>query len=155
MTTPIDLFFSYSHKDEALRDELATHLSLLRRQGVIRDWHDRRIGAGDDWRGAIDSHLEKARVVLLLVSADFIASDYCYDVETKRALQRQRTGEALVIPVVLRACDWNSAPFSSLQAVPKDAKPVTSWANRDEAWCDVTRRIREALTRLSGVRRGF
>ena len=84
MSTPVDVFFSYSPKDASLRDELETHLAILQRQGIIRSWHVRDIDAGDDWRAAIDSHLEKARVILLLVSADFIHSDYCYFVEMKR-----------------------------------------------------------------------
>jgi hypothetical protein len=148
MSGPIDVFFSYSHKDESLRDELAAHLKLLERTGVIRGWHDRRIGAGEDWRAAIDYNLEKAHVILLLVSADFLASDYCYDVEMKRAIARHDAGEAAVFPVILRDCNWTRAPFSKLQALPKDAKPVTSWTNRDEAWTNVASGIEEAVTRL-------
>jgi hypothetical protein len=82
---PIEIFISYSHKDEALREQLGTHLSLLRREGVIDEWHDRRIDAGQEWAGEIDAHLNSAAVILLLVSADFLASDYCYNLEMKRA----------------------------------------------------------------------
>src|SRR5512147_326229 len=103
---PISLFYSYSHKDEALRDELETHLSLLRRQGFLSGWHDRRIAAGTEWAGQIDHHLEAADVILLLVSSDFLASDYCWDVETRRAMDRHEAGTARVIPVILRPCDW-------------------------------------------------
>ena len=145
MPEPIDLFFSYSHEDELLRDELATHLKLLERQGVIRGWHDRRIDAGHDWKQAIDEHLERAGIVLLLVSADFLASDYCYDLEMKRALERRETGGAVVIPVILRPCDWTQAPFAKLQALPRDGKAVTSWLNRDEAWTNVAQGIRGAV----------
>ena len=99
---PIEVFISYSHKDEALREKLGTHLSLLKRQGVIDEWHDRRIGAGQEWAGAIDEHLNSAAVILLLVSADFVASDYCYDLEMTRALERHDAGDARVIPVILR-----------------------------------------------------
>jgi hypothetical protein len=148
-TAPISLFYSYSHKDEALRDELETHLTLLRRQGVISGWHDRRIAAGTEWKGQIDHHLEAADVILLLVSSDFLASDYCWDVETKRAMDRHEAGTARVIPVILRPCDWQSAPFGKLQALPKDAKPVTSWKDRDEAFTDVARGIRNAVTGLA------
>jgi hypothetical protein len=146
---PASLFYSYSHKDEALRDELETHLSLLRRQGVISGWHDRRIGAGSEWAGQIAHQLEAADVILLLVSADFLASDYCYDVEMKRALERHGAGTARVIPVILRPCDWQSAPLGRLQALPRDAKPVTSWKDRDEAFTDVARGIRNAVTSLA------
>lgn len=145
---PIDVFFSYSHQDEPLRDELATHIKLLERSGIIRSWHDRRIGAGQDWKRAIDVNLERAEIILLLVSADFLASDYCFDVEMKRALEKREAGEALVIPVILRECDWSNAPFSNLQALPKGAKPVKTWSNRDEAWKDVALGIRAAVERF-------
>ena len=144
-TDPIRLFYSYSHKDEALRDELEEALALLKRQGVISGWHDRRIGAGDEWKGAIDKNLEEAQVILLLVSASFLASDYCWDVETKRAVERHDRGEAKVIPVILRPCDWQGAPFAKIQGLPKDAKAVTSWANKDEAWTDVAKGIRKVV----------
>ncbi|WP_437820317.1 outer membrane protein assembly factor BamB family protein [Sorangium sp. So ce1078] len=145
---PIRLFFSYSHKDEALRDELETHLALLKREGLLQSWHDRRIGAGDEWAGQIDRNLDEAEVILLLVSADFLASDYCFDREMKRALARCDAGQARVIPVVLRKTDWHSAPFARLQALPKDGRPVTLWQDRDEAWTDVALGIRRAIEAL-------
>ena len=141
----IEVFYSYSHKDEELRDQLEIHLSLLKRQGVIDNWHDRRISAGNEWANEIDEHLNTARIILLLISADFLASDYCYDVEMKRALERHTTGEARVIPVILRSVDWQHASFGKLQALPKDAKPVTSWDNRDEAFTDIARGIRATI----------
>ena len=127
------VFFCYSHKDEALRDELETHLKLLQRQGVISTWHDRKILPGGEWDHEIDSHLERAKIVLLLISADFIASDYCWDKEVKRALERHASGEATVIPVLLRACDWQSTPFGNLQGLPNAMQPVTLWSDRDSA----------------------
>ncbi|WP_437962115.1 toll/interleukin-1 receptor domain-containing protein [Sorangium sp. So ce119] len=145
---PIRLFFSYSHKDEALRDELETHLALLKREGLLQSWHDRRIAAGDEWAGQIDRNLDEADVILLLVSADFLASDYRFDTEMKRALERHDAGQARVIPVVLRKSDWHSAPFARLQALPKEARPVTLWRDRDEAWTDVALGIRRAVEAL-------
>ena len=144
----VELFYSYSHRDEELRDELEKHLIILRRQGVITTWHDRRIGAGNEWKDAIDQHLESAQVILLLISADFLASDYCYDIEMERALERHDAGEALVIPVILRSVYLRGAPFGKLQAVPTDAKPVTSWADRDEAFTNVASGIKDALDQL-------
>ena len=145
----VDLFYSYSHKDEELREQLDGHLALLRRRGVLRVWHDRKISAGDEWRSEIDSELERAEIVLLLVSADFLASDYCYDIEMKRALERDAAKEARVIPVIVRACDGlDDAPFAHLQALPKDRRPVTSWTNRDEAWVDVVKGIRLSVEEL-------
>jgi TIR domain len=146
--TPIKLFYSYSHKDEPLLHDLVTHLALLKRQALIDGWHDRRIGAGTEWAGAIDDYLAKADVILLLVSADFLASDYCYDTEMKRALERHEAGEALVIPIALRPCDWSGAPFAKLQALPRDAKPVITWSIPDEAWTEVAKGLRRAVEEL-------
>src|SRR5215475_9706813 len=101
--TSVRLFYSYSHKDETLREELEKHLSLLKRQSVLHDWHDREISAGREWEGAINENLETADVILLLVSADFLASDYCYDKEMKRALEKYEVGEACVIPLIVRS----------------------------------------------------
>lgn len=121
----------------------------MKRQGIIAGWHDRKIGAGEEWKGAIDKYLEEAQVILLLVSSSFLASDYCWDIETKRAVERHDRGEARVIPVFLRPCDWHKAPFGRLQALPKDGKAVTSWKNRDEAWTDVAMGIRRAVEAIT------
>ena len=129
MPNSIELFYSYSHKDESLRDELETHLALLSRQELIEQWHDRRIDAGQEWAGKIDENLNRADIILLLVSAYFLDSDYSFDIETKRAMERHEAGEAVVIPAILRPCDWQSASFGKLQALPKDAKAVTSWSS--------------------------
>ncbi|WP_437283624.1 TIR domain-containing protein [Sorangium sp. So ce375] len=144
----IRLFFSYCHKDEALRDELETHLALLKREGILQSWHDRRIAPGDERAGQIDKHLDEGEVILLLVSADFLASDYCFDNEMRRALEHHNAGQARVIPVILRETDWHGAPFDRLQALPRDGRPVTSWRNRDEAWTDVVKGIRRAVEAL-------
>ncbi len=148
-TTPIEVFFSYSHADEGLRDELAKQLKLLQRQGVISTWYDREIGAGEEFAGQIDRHLESARIILLLVSPDFLASDYCWDIETKRALERHKAGEARVIPIILRPCDWKNSPLKDLLARPTDGKPITTWANRDEAFLDVVTGIRKVAQDLA------
>jgi internalin A len=142
------LFYSYAHKDEVLRDELETHLKLLQRRGLIEPWHDRRITAGEEWKGQIDANLKQANLILLLVSADFIASDYCYDIEMKRALARHEAGEARVIPVIVRDVSWQAAPFGELQALPTDGKAVTTWPNRDTAWRHVAEGIEKAIKDL-------
>jgi TIR domain len=144
------VFFSYSHQDEALRNELEKHLTMLKREGSITAWHDRRIKAGDNFGKAIDGELEKADVVLLLVSSDFLSSDYCYSKEMQVAMDRQEQGEARVIPIILRACDWHRAPFGKLLALPTDGKPITSWPNRDEAFANIATGVRDALAGLPG-----
>jgi hypothetical protein len=144
------LFFSYSHTDEALRDQLEKHLAALKRGGLVDTWHDRKIVAGDPVDATIMMQLEEADIVLLLVSADFIASDYCFGREMGRALERHTAGECVVIPVVLRACDWKATPFAHLLAVPRDGRPVTQWPDRDEAFLDVAQSVRKALEKAAG-----
>jgi internalin A len=143
----ISVFFSYSHRDEALRDELETHLKLLQRERIIATWHDRKIMPGSDWGREIDSRLDRASIILLLVSVDFIASDYIWDIEMKRALQRHDAGEATVVPVLLRSCYWETAPFGRLQGLPRNMTAVTAWADRDAAWTDVALGIRAIAER--------
>jgi O-acetyl-ADP-ribose deacetylase (regulator of RNase III) len=145
----IEVFISYAHEDETLRQRLGRALSSLRREGLITDWHDREITAGSEWSTEIDQHLDSARVILVLLSFDFIDSDYCYGFEMTRALERHRAGDARVIPVVLRAVDWTHSPLGKLQALPKDGKPVTSWPDQDSAFLDVTEGIRAALRQLA------
>jgi hypothetical protein len=150
---PLQLFYSYSHRDEEFRDELELHLWGLRRQGIISGWHDRKISAGSEWSKAISRNLESAHVILLLVSPHFIASEYCYDIEMKRAMERHDAGQARVIPVIIRAVDnWQAAPFGKLQAVPQDGRPVShSDRNRDEAWAEVAASIRLACQEMQEV----
>ncbi len=144
----ITVFFSYAHHDEALRDELEKHLAMLKRQGVIDTWHDRQIDAGQDVHAEISEYLEKADIILLLVSADFLASDYCCDIEMRRALERHQRGEARVIPVILRPCEWQIAPFGRLVATPTDGKPITKFSDRDDAFLQITQAIRKAAKKL-------
>lgn len=144
----VSVCICYAHADEWLRTELGKHLSVLQRQGLISTWHDRMIGAGDDWEGVIDEHLERARVILLLVSADFISSPYCWDVEMQRALERHMSGAALVIPVVLRPVVLHGMLFAKLHALPRDARPATIWPDLDSAFVDVTEGVREAVEGL-------
>jgi TIR domain len=144
------LFISYSHRDDRYREQLITHLAGMRRQGVIADWHDRKIVPGKEWRDAIDQNLDAADCVLLLVSPDFLASDYCYSIEMQRTLEKHREGRVLVIPVIVRPADWQHTPLGDLEALPKDAKPVVEWARRDRAWLSVAEGIRRALSPVSG-----
>ena len=138
------VFMSYSHTDEELRHELEKHLAGLRRQGVISTWHDRRIGPGEEIHGQISAQLDSAEIILFLVSADFLASDYCYDGEMLRAMERHDEGTARVIPVILRPCDWLGAPFDKLKAVPTDGKPVVKHATLDDGFVEVAQAVREA-----------
>ncbi len=137
------LFFSYSRQDEPLRDELEVALAQLKNDGIIETWSDRRITAGDDFGEEIDDNLEKADIILLLVSSSFLASGYCYEIEMTRALERHRAEEARVIPVILHPCDWKTAPFAQLQAVPRDGKPVSKYANHHDAFLEIATAVRK------------
>jgi WD40 repeat protein len=139
------MFISYAHDDEGLRAELDKHLSLLRYRGVISDWQDRRIMPGAEWEGEIDENLEQAEVILLLISADFLASPYCRDIEMRRAMERHSAGSATVIPVILRDCDWQGFPFGALQSLPRDGRSVRSWGDSDAAFTDVATWIRKTV----------
>lgn len=142
------VFFSYSHKDESFRDELEVHLSALKRQKIIESWHDRKIIAGSLIDDAIDKHIDSAEIILLLISPDFIASDYCYDKEVQKALQRNSQGTARVIPVILRPCDWRELPFGKLLATPTDGRAISLWPNHDQAFLEVVKSVKVALRHL-------
>lgn len=144
----IKLFFSYSHKDEELRDELEKHLIMLKRQGVISTWHDRKIDGGSALDKEIDDNLKDSNIILLLVSVDFLASDYCYEIEMKEALKMHENKQAVVVPVILRNCDWSSAPFSKLMALPTDGKSITTWADKDSAFLNIAKGIKNIATKL-------
>ncbi|MDB5778076.1 MAG: response regulator receiver protein [Polaromonas sp.] len=149
-TAPVTLFYSYAHEDEVLREELQGHLKLLERRGLLAPWHDRQIVPGANWANAIDANLRSAELVLLLVSKDFIESDYIWGTELSVAMQRQDKNEAVVVPIVVRAIDFDpkdpqELPFLKLQALPTDLRPVTSWPNRDEAWTNVAKGLRATV----------
>lgn len=141
-------FISYSHTDDALRAEFDKHLALLRRQGLLDLWSDHRIPPGGDFEKHISAEIEAAGIILLLVSPDFMASDYCFGVEMKRAMERHHEGSAVVIPLILRPVDWHSAPFGALKALPRDGKPVTKWPTLDDAFLDIAQALRSLLAPL-------
>jgi len=150
----LELFFSYAHEDERYRERLERHLSTLRNEGLIVDWYDGKIQPGTDWDDEIRTHLGRADIVLFLVSADFLASEYIGRVEIADALARGQSGDAQVIPVVVNPCDWSTTPLAELQALPSGAKPITTWRHAEEAYLDVARGIRAAAESLLAQRRG-
>jgi hypothetical protein len=148
MARPVEIFFSYSHKDEALMDDVRRQLVIFDRQGIIRKWHDRKIVAGAEFNGVIDERLNRSDIILLFVSADFIESRYCYDNEVVAAMRRHEEGTARVIPVILRHCLWQTAPFGKLLALPIDGRPVSAWLDRDEACMNVAEGIMKVVNEL-------
>jgi hypothetical protein len=144
----LTLYYSYAAADEKLQQKLETALALLRRQGDIQDWHKRKITAGQDRIQEVDAHLNAAKIILLLVSADFLASDDLYEVEMTRAMERHVSGEARVIPIILRPCDWQAAPFGSLQELPRDGKAISEWSSRNAAFTETAKEIRQVISSL-------
>lgn len=141
------IFYSYSHVDSDLRAKLGTYLAPLVHQKKIEEWHDRKIEPGQDWNSEISAALKSADIILLLVSADFLASQYCFGVEVDEALARLNRGEARVVPILLKPCLWEESRFSALQHVPRDGKPVSSWASCDDALREVAKEIRDLVSR--------
>lgn len=144
----LSLFFSYSHADEKYRDELEIHLAILKRENVISVWHDRRIDAGSSIDDEIDSNLDTADIVLLMVSANFLASDYCYENELLRALENHKNAKSIVIPVIVHPCDWKKSIFGHLRATPTDGQPISKFPNIHDAYLCVVKDIRKAVKKL-------
>ena len=144
----VRIFVSYAHEDENLRLMLRRHLAALRRDGLVAYWDDRQLTAGQMLDKEIDARLDTADVTLLLVSAAFIDSDYCWDVEMQRAMKRQDAGETTVISVILSDCDWRNTPLKEFVVLPTDGKAIIQWANHEDAMAEVARGIREVVERI-------
>jgi DNA-binding response OmpR family regulator len=144
MAPPIEVFVSYAPEDEALQQELSSHLGALERTGAIHRFHARKIPPGSEWRREIDPRLESVRLILLLVSADFLASGYCHEVEFKRVLDLLRRDEVRVVPILLGPCDWKAA-LPNLSPLPTNRTPIALWAARDLAWTHVVREIKNLI----------
>ena len=140
------VFLSYSHKDGEALQRLRTHLAPLRRQGHIEAWYDREILAGSELDAEISVELESCQLFLLLVSPDFLASDYCYEREMSRALERHENGEVRVIPIIIEPCDWRSSPLGRLKALPNDGVTVSEWPNQNSAYLDIVNELRRIVT---------
>lgn len=150
----VSIFLSYSHSDEELKNELKLHLEVLLREGGIDLWDDRRMLPGQEIDLEIDSRLNDAQIILLLVSHHFLASKYCYEIEFIRAKQRHEEKSAHVIPVILSECDWRNTPFSKLVVLPQDGKPVTKYPDRNEAYLQVVNAVRAVSKTLLETRSG-
>ena len=142
MPKKLNIFLSYAHEDEAMKIQLDRNLIMLKRSDKINVWQDRQIMAGQEWDDSIAKELASADIILLLISVDFNNSQYIWDKELKIAMERHEKNEARVIPVILRTCDWGDMPYAKLQALPTGAKPISSFADKDEAYTDAAKGIR-------------
>jgi hypothetical protein len=147
-TARISLFASYAPQDTTLEQELKEHLRPLQREGLIELWPDRDMSAATGWEQERNKHLQTAQIILLLVSIDYLNSDYCSGVEMKQALERHQRGEVRLIPILLRPCSWDRSPISRLQVLPSNGKPVTVWSHREEAWLDVVRALSRVVEHI-------
>ena len=149
---PVKVFISYAHKDEAYKDKLVTSFASLKRRGYISAWEDRQIPIGGEWDHHIKSALNDADIILLMISMDFMNSEYCFDVEVKRAIERHNdpNDNARVVPVIVRPSDWTDSEFARLQALPKGAKPISKWEDQDEAFLDVVNQLKQVIREMRG-----
>lgn len=156
-STPVSVFYSYAHEDEQLLADLRGHLKILERRGVLAPWHDRQIVAGQDWGREISDNLRRAELILLLISKDFIDSDYIMGVELQAAMQQHAAQLSTVVPIMVRAVsiepeDEELLPFMKCQGLPVDLRPVTSWPNADEAWTSVAKGLRATVKEIQARR---
>lgn len=149
MQDRIEVFLSYAHEDEQLAQELVRQLGILQLQGLITVWHRQKIAPGQEWTHEISRHLDSAQIILLLISPYFLTSNYCYNIEMKRALERHQAGNARVIPIILRPTDWRGEPFGKLQVLPRNGKPLSKWPNRDLVFFDIVTGIQQAVEELT------
>jgi hypothetical protein len=139
---PIKVFYSYSHIDESFAKDLDKYLVMLKRKKIIDTWFDRKIGAGEEWEKRIEEELNQAQITILLISIDFMNSEYCYEKELAKAMVRHELGETVIIPIIIRKIpNINETPFSKFQFLPKDGKPVDHWENAEDAWVDIAEGI--------------
>ena len=154
MNKPLKVFYSYSHDDEDFLAQLKKHLAPLRHENLIIDWYDRMIPPGSDWESLLTKELEEADLFIMLVSSSFLSSNYCFNIEMNRALERAQKNEAIVAPVIIRDCKWNTSPFGKIQALPKDGIPIKNWSNRDKAWKNVVDGLYERIKSMDIYRIG-
>src|SRR5438552_2778262 len=148
LSKALKIFYAYAHQDKELRDTLEKHLSVLQRQEIITGWHDGEIRAGSERDVQLKKHLTLSDIILLLISADFIASDYCYCLEMKQALERHERGEAYIIPILLRPTYIRGLPFALLQFLPRDGKPIVGWSDEDDAFAEIAEDIENFITEI-------
>jgi hypothetical protein len=150
MTMPIDIFISYAQQDKALRLELEKHLAGLKKKWDIRIWGDEQILPGKDLYVGLYQQIDTARIILLLVSSDFLSSSYCCDVQMTRVLERWQREKIHVVPVILRDCSWKGAMgvFDRMKMLPEKGRPITHWQQQDQAWAIVAQGIDQIVEQM-------
>jgi WD40 repeat protein/Flp pilus assembly protein TadD len=152
MSVPLQILCCYAREDQQMLEHLKKHLMPLQRLGMIQIWSDTNLNAGQEWEKELHQHLDSADIILLLISPDFISSEYCYSTEMVRAIERHDQGSAHVIPILLRSTFWRNSPFAKLQMLPTNAKPVKGWSDHDDAFHDITIHVNQIVTQLQTQR---
>ena len=147
----VRLFISYAHEDESYLKDFEKHLIPLREAGLVTEWHDRKIRAGQKWNEEIQSKLESAEIFIFMLSNDFMGSEYSKKVELNIARKKQKEGKATIIPMLIRPVDWEETVFGDFQAIPTDANPVSEWKSRDAAFVNVIKHLREICKEMKGM----
>ena len=142
---PVQVLLLYTHKDARFRDDLMASLIPLERQGLIMFYEERIITPGTEWAAEMNKRLASTQLILLLISPDFLASDYVWSNELKHILRRAKAGEILVIPIIVRAADWHNSPYGMFRPLPSNEVPVHAWTSRDEAYVDIAQGIQTAV----------
>ncbi len=153
----INIFIAYSREDAEILKKLRTNLKVLERTQNVNVWYDGEIEAGSDWEKSIKTHLYTADIILLLVTENFIASDYCYDVEMKEALSLHDQDKVRSIPIIAKECLWQDTPFARLQALPEDGKALTSsdWSNPNRPYLNVVEELRSICQDIRNKRKAL
>lgn len=149
----MEIYISYSRADDRMKRSLLTHLAALRRRGFVEIWDDNNIVAGKDWRSIIDDRLHRADIIVALISPNYLASDWCMEIEAPVAVRRAEGGEARLIPVLLKKCDWHYSVFSKFSVLPKNSKPINEWSKREKAYYEVASGVMGAVEEL--IREGY
>lgn len=144
----VKIFISYSKQDEVYKEKIYSHLAPLWQNNKIEPWNDAMISPGLLWDDIIKFELRAAHIVLFLISADFNASKYILETEIKETIERSDRGEVIAIPIYIRPCDSTDMPYSKLQGLPRDEKPVTAYENQDIALSEIAMSIREIVDKL-------
>ena len=141
----VKVFLSYTHVDEEFKNKLDVHFAPLKRNNKVETWNDRKLVPGTLFDTEIKKHLCEDDVIILLISADFINSDYCYEIEMKKAFERMQNNDAIVIPIILRPCLWQETPLADIQVLPKDGTPISKYEDSDDAYYEIVKSINNRI----------
>lgn len=139
----LKIFISYSPSDIKIKDEIDVHLSVLKRDGLIDTWHDRKIEPGEDRDKVIHSEISTADIIIVLVSPYFLSSSYLYEKELYIALKRHSKNETILIPIILDPCDWQHTQLRNFSSLPSDGKPISSFSNYHVPLAEIALKLRQ------------